>query len=346
MADDGYIQVTRKCNQQCRFCSNPENEYTLTLDEACQTAAMLKTAGFSTITLSGGEPTLFDDLPGLIRFCVQQGLDTKVITNGQRLAESEYLGCLVAAGLRAVHISIQSCHRDVHDWLTETPGSFDNIVRALALCSEAGLSIRVNTVISRYNAEHLHETVEWFLRNYPQAHHFVWNNLDPHMNRVKSHPDVIPRLRDFEISLHRAALLLKSTGKTFRIERVPLCYMVEFAEYSTETRKIVKQERRDVHFLDERGRRSQGNFVYEKGSACSHCALDSICAGVYCGNTYYSFDETYPVFADKMRVIAAIHQQPEPARQGENDAPQAEMRKLRAGIANGGLQGMPSKGMP
>jgi hypothetical protein len=38
-------------------------------------------------------------------------------------------------------------------------------------------------------------------------------------------------------SLHRALKLLHQSGRTFRVEKVPLCYMGDFAWASTETRK-------------------------------------------------------------------------------------------------------------
>jgi len=34
MANLGYIQVIRQCNQTCRFCSNPENRRELSLAQA------------------------------------------------------------------------------------------------------------------------------------------------------------------------------------------------------------------------------------------------------------------------------------------------------------------------
>ena len=45
---------------------------------------------------------------------------------------------------------------------------------------------------------------------------------------------------------------LHKEGRTFRVERVPLCYMTEFAHCSTETRKIVKGEERVGDKLDVR----------------------------------------------------------------------------------------------
>ena len=55
------------------------------------------------------------------------------------------------------------------------------------------------------------------------------------------------------VSLELAMEYLHATGRTFRAERVPLCYMKRFAWASTETRKIVKEEERCISFLTKKG---------------------------------------------------------------------------------------------
>ena len=67
--------------------------------------------------------------------------------------------------------------------------------------------------------------------------------MDPDGNRAEENPDCIPKHRDFQVSLELAMEYLLQTGRTFRAERVPLCYMRRFAHCSTETRKIVKEAR-------------------------------------------------------------------------------------------------------
>ena len=126
------------------------------------------------------------------------------------------------------------------------------------------------------------------------------------MNRVEKNPNVVPAFQKFEISLHRALSFLEGTGRSFRVERVPLCYMVEFAHCSTETRKIVKAEKRDIYFLDERNRHSQDNFFYEKGEPCSNCTVNGICAGVYCGDSYFSLQEIYPIFIEPEHIALRV----------------------------------------
>jgi MoaA/NifB/PqqE/SkfB family radical SAM enzyme len=306
MADIGYLQVTRQCNQQCLFCSNPENDNRLEWSAAVDSIRELAEQGYSGVILTGGEPTLYADLPRLIARCATSGLEPRIISNGQRLTDRSLVEELVSAGLNHVHLSLHSSNPETQDYLAQTAGSFDNLRTALGLLGELGISVDVNTVINSFNSDHLDVTVEWIVQSFPFVRHFVWNNLDPHMNRVKHNPEVIPSLQGFEVSLFRALSFLERNERTFRVERVPLCYMAEFAACSTETRKIAKSEKRVVHFLDERRRFEQVDFFYEKGTACEVCTLTALCAGVYCGNDYYSLDEIYPLFLDPAELLAAI----------------------------------------
>ncbi len=114
------------------------------------------------------------------------------------------------------------------------------------------------------------------------------------------------RLADFELSLHRAMSWLAHSGRTFRVERVPLCYMAGFEHCSTETRKIVKAEERLTHFLDRRGAVRQGPeaFFHEHHPACDPCALRGLCAGLYERGHGYDPAELAPQFV-KGDVIKA-----------------------------------------
>ena len=250
MANLGYLQLTRECKQACRFCSNPPSGVDLTLDELHGLVDDLVARQYDGIILTGGEPTIAPLLVSAIHYAKSRGLFIRMITNGQRICEIDFLRELVDAGLTHVHLSLHSSRAEVHDFLTQTPGSHGHIDRALAHVPEVGITADINTVINAFNSDHLDETVKWIVGRHPHVRHFVWNNMDPNMNRAERNPDVIPRLGEFELSLRAAMRFLSATGRTFRAERVPLCFMPEFPESSTETRKIVKEEERCIRFLD------------------------------------------------------------------------------------------------
>jgi len=307
MAEISYLQVTRDCNLRCIICSNPPNKQELSVDQAKKEIDRFASKGYEGIILTGGEPTLYPELPALIRYCIKKKIPPRIITNGQRTADPDYLKSLRDAGLRHIHLSIYSCRPSVQAALTRNDDALENIKKSLKNFSVPGaFTINVNTVISSYNADHLSETVSWLVHDYPFIQHFVFNGLDPVMGRVMENPEVIPRLNDFELELHQALVILRDHKKTFRIESVPLCYLTDFEYASTETRKIVKNENRETIFLDQRGTFLENDWNYDKHKVCSFCRLNNICAGLYAGGKGFDTRELYPVFIDPQEIINKI----------------------------------------
>lgn len=306
MANIGYLQVVRICNQKCRFCSNPDNENILDIEQGRAALDDMAARRYTGVFFTGGEPLLYEALPELVRHATELGLTARLITNGQKLGDGDLLEQLQAAGLTRINLSLHSARADVQDFLTGNTGSFENIARGMRKAAELRVPIDINTTINAYNADHLDETVKWLLENHPEVRHVVWNNMDPTSDRVEQNPDVIPKMRALEISLLKAMRLLHRSGRTFRVERVPLCYMVEFAHCSTETRKIVKDEERLVHFLDQKGAVHQTKFDRDKADCCKVCLLNPVCAGLQGMGQYYDGAELYPVFVPAADVARRV----------------------------------------
>ena len=294
------------CNQHCLFCSNPENERTLSLGDAHYQLKKLKEAGYFGVILTGGEPTLHPELESIVRMSRDEGLHVRMITNGQCTSEEGVLEKLIRAGLQHVHLSVHSARPEVQSYLTSNLDSWANLDKTFKIVEKLNITCDVNTVICAQNADHLDETVQTIIERFDFVRHFVWNNIDPKMNRVAENPQTVAKLADLELALFRAVQILESSSRTYRIERLPLCYMAEFAQASTETRKIVKEEERTVHFLDEKGEIRQTDFMHDKAEVCSFCKFDSICAGLYDLDGAYSPDELYAVFLDPQVVIDRI----------------------------------------
>ncbi|MBK8253525.1 MAG: radical SAM protein [Polyangiaceae bacterium] len=316
MANIGYMQLVRHCNQYCRFCSNPETPYVLDLETAKREIDDFAARGYFGVILTGGEPSLSPIVEDVTRYAVDRGLHVRMITNGSKVADLPTARRFVEAGLRHYHVSIHSCRADVEDFLTGVKGSHALAMAALenlqTLDAElrtqnlGSVTVNINTVINSFNADHLDENVRVFTEQFPFLRHFVWNNLDPSMGRAETNRDTAHRLRDFEVSLHRAMRFLAQSGRTFRVERVPLCFMTEFAWASTETRKIVKGEERMVHFLDEKGTVRQTDFRHPKAEACKQCSLNEICGGLFELGDWYDLAELSPVFVSKEPIIHRI----------------------------------------
>lgn len=306
MANLGYIQLVRICNQKCRFCSNPETDYELTIEQAREQIDDFVKRGYDGIILTGGEPTLYPNLVDVVRYANDKGIHVRMITNGQKTAERSFTSALHDAGLGHVHISVHTHDQKLQAFLTGAEDSLPNIKKSLDLFAELGINVDVNITMEAFNCGHLDEVVKWLVSGWQNLHHFVFNNLDPSSDRVTEFPDTIPRLVDIEMPLQRALAFLQRSGRTFRVERLPLCYMVEFAWASTETRKIVKEEERIVHFLDEKGMVRQTDWNHGKAEVCEVCNLEPICAGLFEMDKHYSSTELYPVFVPVEPIVKRI----------------------------------------
>ncbi|MDD5303251.1 MAG: radical SAM protein [Elusimicrobia bacterium] len=311
MATLAYLQVARICNQKCLFCSNPENGRVISWKEATDLVDSFTEEKAAGVIITGGEPTLFDRLPELVAYALKKGLPPRLITNGQRVCKLDYLKALVDAGLDHMHISVHSAKAEVQGELTGNKNSLPNILRALENAGKLGVRVDINTVINSRNAGHLSFTPRFLVSRFPFLNHFVWNNLDPLMNAASLNPELVPKLRSFEVELHRAMTWLTEAGKSFRVERVPLCFMSDFGHFSTETRKFIKDEGRDIYFLDEKGRRQQdkSSWSYGKAPRCKECSVEAICAGLYQMDVYYSSSELCPILTPAQAIIAKVKEE-------------------------------------
>ncbi|MDE2290747.1 MAG: radical SAM protein [Elusimicrobia bacterium] len=305
MANLAYLQLTRICDQRCLFCSNPANGSVMAVDEAFGWLERFKEEGYEGVVLTGGEPTLHPRLPEVVARACALGLPPRLITNGQRAAEPSFLVSLRDAGLRHLHVSVYSHRPEVAAALTRKE---DSLARADAALREAArLSLRadVNTVLCRQNADHLSGLAAWVVERHPAVRHMVFNNMDPDMAPPGGAAATRAEYRDVELELHRALTVLARAGRTFRVERVPLCYLPGFEHCATETRRVARAERRATKFLDSRGLVVQKGFErYAKPGRCGSCTLDGLCAGVYGRGTTYRLEEVCPVFVDPAAVAA------------------------------------------
>jgi len=307
LANIGYIQVVRHCNHFCGFCSNPTTPYVHTFETMKVLVDDLVKRDYFGVILTGGEPTLHPELPRIAAYASSQGLHVRMITNGWRLADPAFAKAVAEAGVELVHVSVYSVRPEIEAQLRGTEGTLEKAFAAVRNAHENGIEVNINCVINKLNADHLDENIDYWIDNHPYVRHFVWNNLDPSMGRAEvNQAQFTPRLADFEVSLFRALSKLYASGRTFRVEKVPLCYMTEFAWASTETRKIVKGEERIVHFLDSKQTVRQTDWEHIYAPSCSHCTLRPICGGLFDRGNAYDPGELYPVFVSMDPIVEKI----------------------------------------
>ena len=112
------LEITDRCNMSCRFCfADPAAKPDPSLNEIkTQIDEILRQTGGTLLQLSGGEPTVRDDLPEIIAYAKKAGcLYIQLNTNGLRLAgDPAYARTLAQAGLSFVFLQFDGVSNDVY----------------------------------------------------------------------------------------------------------------------------------------------------------------------------------------------------------------------------------------
>ncbi|MFW6014417.1 MAG: radical SAM protein [Candidatus Nanoarchaeia archaeon] len=315
MRKAAYLQITRKCNNRCIFCSNPEFESEPGYNSLVKQINNLKKEGINEIILTGGEPTISEHLTDILKYIKEVGLNVRMISNGVNLSDQEFVKAL--NNIKHIHISIHHFKNEIADYLSQRAGHLEKSLTGIKNCLKEGKKVDINSTINSKNCKDLPAFMEFMISNFPKIQHYVFNALDPGdadgkiQSRAAKNPEIVAKFSDFELELAKMVEILKKNNKSFRIERVPLCYMKGFEEFSTETRKIVKEEKYYCSFL----REGQGHDLRVvspssrriKTRACEFCSVEPLCAGVQKEYALiHGLKELHPSFENSQRIIRSI----------------------------------------
>lgn len=142
------ISLTNRCNCQCEICYN--KNYTgkeMSLEQIKKTIHELQDLGFFRIGLSGGEPTLRDDLEEIIS-CVEKKSFFVLLTNGCELT-LENAKKFKKAGLEAVKIDLDHYKKEEVDNNKKFAGAFEKAIEAIKVSREANLYVATSLVVSK-----------------------------------------------------------------------------------------------------------------------------------------------------------------------------------------------------
>ncbi|MRS01958.1 radical SAM protein [bacterium] len=157
------LAITYRCNNACAHCYNgrPRNYPELSTEEWFKILDELWKIGIPHIVFTGGEPTLREDLPELIRHAEANGQITGINTNGRKLKDKAYLQKLVDAGLDHVQITFESHIPEIHDQMVCHAGAWQETMEGLKNTLESNLYVMTNTTMLTLNKAAIPETLEF-----------------------------------------------------------------------------------------------------------------------------------------------------------------------------------------
>ena len=167
------LELTNRCNLRCPVCFASAGEgqgRDLPLEEiAAQYDFLMAHGGPFNIQLSGGEPTMREDLPEIIRLGREKGFGFfQLNTNGLRLAaEPGYAKALREAGLDTVFLQFDGLDDRVYQILRGRP-LLEEKRRALDACAAAGLgAVLVPVIAPGVNEGQAGEIIRFALAHMP-----------------------------------------------------------------------------------------------------------------------------------------------------------------------------------
>ncbi len=167
------LELTNRCNLTCPVCFASAGEQTpqdLSLEEiSAQYDMLMQRGGPFNIQLSGGEPTMRDDLPEIIALGKEKGFSFfQLNTNGLRLAREEgYAELLSRSGVSCVFLQFDGLEDEIYRVLRGRPLK-ELKLKAIERCKKAGLPVvLVPTVAPGVNDHALGEILKFAISQIP-----------------------------------------------------------------------------------------------------------------------------------------------------------------------------------
>ncbi len=169
------IDITDRCNQHCPYCfaraeQDADRSGEPSLERIEQKYDLLLELGEErpfNIQLSGGEPTVRDDLPEIIRLGKDKGFSyIQINSNGRRIAmEDGYAQVLKDAGASTVFMQFDGTRDDIYEKLRGEP-LFEIKKKAVENCAKAGLPVTlVPTVVEGVNTDNIGSMMDFLIEN-------------------------------------------------------------------------------------------------------------------------------------------------------------------------------------
>jgi radical SAM protein with 4Fe4S-binding SPASM domain len=154
-----HIEITYACMEDCIMCYNPTRTKVTDRDKGI-VWDIVKSMAAQRIPhtyLIGGEPTYGykkQELADMVDYLSDHGSSVTIVTNGQ-ITLTDFTNRLACFG-----VSIHGSTPEVHDAITQLPGSFEKAVRSVRRYVEDGHDVRIVPVVMGRNHDEMYRIAE------------------------------------------------------------------------------------------------------------------------------------------------------------------------------------------
>jgi len=144
--------ITTKCNLKCKHCYSESVDQAapdeLTTQETFHLIDDLSKWGIGLLIIDGGEPLCREDLLDVVKYASSKGIRTTIGSNGT-LIDEPMARKMREAGVMSVAISVDGADAQTHDAFRGISGAFEQTLRGMEACHNAGLPFQLNMTIRK-----------------------------------------------------------------------------------------------------------------------------------------------------------------------------------------------------
>ncbi|TCJ04100.1 TIGR04053 family radical SAM/SPASM domain-containing protein [Cytobacillus praedii] len=157
-------ETTRACQLKCVHCraeaqTTPHPDE-LSHEEGINLIDQIYEMNNPMLVFTGGDCMMREDLYQLADYAVKKGMRVSMTPSATPNVTKEKMIMAKEAGLSRWGFSLDGPTPEIHDFFRGTPGSFDLTVEKIHYLNELNMSHQINTVINRYNYDHLEQMAE------------------------------------------------------------------------------------------------------------------------------------------------------------------------------------------
>lgn len=266
------------CNNNCQFCVQADNKYkgNRSLEDLKKDMEESRKL-CDEIVFTGGEVTIRPDIFELVAYAKKMGFRAiQIQSNCRMLANVEFAKKLVDAGATEFSPALHGHTAELHDYLTKSPGSFNQTVKAIMNLKKLGQIVITNTVVVKSNYMHLPEIAKLLVKL--NVNQFQFAFVHAMGNAYKNFDSVVPVMSLAAPYIHKGLQIGIDAGIMVMAEAMPYCMMKGYEKYVSE-KYIPDVEVKTGISYDPDFKKTRITEGKAKFPQCRKCKYDNICEG-------------------------------------------------------------------
>lgn len=268
------IKLDYSCNSRCLFCHRGEErgkEKEFSIEKRIKEAKKL---GITTLEISGGEPTINKKIFSVLSKIKIAKIDTGLVSNGRMFFYDDFLEKIIALNTNFFFISLHSHKKEVHDFLTNTDGSWGQTVKGIENITnnKKRVDLIINCVVVKQNVEVLDELVLYLKKKKVKQIKFSFPLF---MGEMKKNKQIIPSADYAGQKISKAMNLCMENKINCFYEGLPYCLISRKHRFKNHT-----LENANVYYIFEprweRFEEVRAKKKYKEMS-CLECSYYSSC---------------------------------------------------------------------